>query len=131
MDFKLIIAGTRTFSDPHLMQQALSNYLTKYQLYGRQITVISGTAKGADAMGERFAEANNWQVIRMPAQWNRYGRSAGYKRNEEMAKIADGCICFWDGISPGTHHMIGLAYQYQLMVEVVNYSTTGVHHATG
>ena len=57
----------------------------------------------------------------MPADWNKHGKSAGYRRNEEMAKVADACICFWDGVSKGTMHMINLAKEYGLETEVIEY----------
>lgn len=55
----------------------------------------------------------------MPADWNKYGKSAGYKRNEQMAIYADACLAFWDGKSKGTKHMIGLAKRHNLRLKVV------------
>lgn len=121
IDFKLIIAGTRTFSDYSIMQQALDMYFQKYNLLDAHITVICGEAQGADKMGKQFAEVNQWDVISMPAAWDKHGKSAGYKRNVEMAQIADGCIVFWDGQSKGSSHMIDIAVQHELKAEVVRY----------
>lgn len=64
--------------------------------------------KGADTLGERYAEEKNIEIVKMPADWDKFGKSAGYRRNESMAKIATHCICFWDGKSVGTKHMIDL-----------------------
>ena len=38
-----------------------------------------------------------------------------------MAKYADACIVFWDGISKGTEHMINLAKQYNIQLSIVKY----------
>ena len=63
----------------------------------------------------------------MPADWNRYGKSAGYRRNEEMHLfIASpsyrkrGCACFWDMRSKGTQHSLGLAKKYCNPIKVYN-----------
>ncbi len=41
--------------------------------------------------------------------------------NSIFATLYDGCICFWDGKSKGTKHMIDLARKYNLNTVVVNY----------
>jgi len=70
------------------------------------ITIISGRAKGADRLGERFAQEHNIPTQLFPADWNTHGRKAGFIRNLKMAKAADILIAFWDGQSRGTQHMI-------------------------
>lgn len=82
-------------------------------------TIISGTARGADQLGERLAREHNFPLILMPADWDTFGRRAGVVRNEEMAKIATHCIVFWDGESPGTKHMISMCKKYKLTHTVV------------
>jgi len=77
-------------------------------------TVISGTAKGVDQLGERWAKENNIPLEQYPAQWDKYGKSAGYKRNEQMAKLADAALILWDKKSRGTKHMINLSKKYGL-----------------
>lgn len=96
----MIIAGSRTINHPRHVIQAIKNS-------GFTIsTVISGTANGADKLGEEFAERNNIKVERYPANWDKNGKKAGYLRNVEMAKEADCLIAIWDGKSKGTKHMI-------------------------
>lgn len=58
--FKLIIAGGRYYSDYDKVQQEAAIYLTERGL--KEVTIVSGGAKGADAMGERFAQANGFPV---------------------------------------------------------------------
>ena len=74
-----------------------------------KIIIVSGCANGADIIGERYAEENGFTVEKYPADWKKYGKSAGPIRNEEMAEICDYVICFWDGKSKGTKSMIEYA----------------------
>ena len=85
------------------------------------VTIISGGATGADALGEQFAKENNLELIVVPANWEKYGRAAGPRRNAEMAEMADALIAFWDGKSRGTKNMIETAEKKGLLVRVVNY----------
>lgn len=57
-------------------------------------------------IGERYAAENGFLIERYPAEWDKYGKSAGPKRNRKMAEISDYVICFWDGKSKGTKSMI-------------------------
>jgi hypothetical protein len=55
------------------------------------------------------------------AQWNQHGKRAGYLRNKDMAEYATHCVCFWDGESKGTEHMIKLSKENELPTKVVRY----------
>lgn len=124
---RIIIAGTRTFSDYELLKKSFMSCIGSKREYSNNIKIVSGTANGADKLGEEFAKRNNLKVAHFPAKWNEYGKKAGYMRNREMAKYAiqDGCkgilLAFWDGKSKGTESMIHLAKQYGLKVHVVRY----------
>ncbi len=80
--------------------------------------VISGAARGADRFGERYAKENNIEIEQYPADWNQYGKSAGYIRNSQMANVADALIAIWDGTSKGTKNMINTAEKKGLKVFV-------------
>ena len=114
---KVIIAGGRTFNDYDLLYQNCDKVLR----IKNEIEIVSGTANGADKLGERYAKEKGYPIKQFPANWDKYGKSAGYKRNEEMAKYADGLIACWDGKSKGTKHMSDLAKQYELKVKVFIY----------
>lgn len=75
-------------------------------IYEQPITIVSGCAGGADKLGERYAKERGYELQPMPAQWYVYGRSAGYKRNAEMAAFATHLLAFWDRKSRGTRHMV-------------------------
>lgn len=79
---------------------------------------LSGGCKGADALGERYAEENGFKIEHFPAEWNKFGKSAGPIRNFQMAKNCDYVICFWDGKSKGTKSMINYAKQLNKPIKV-------------
>lgn len=114
--YKTIIAGSRDFTDFELLESAISDYLD-YEIS----EVVCGMARGADMLGRKWAAKNGIPVAEFPAQWDLYGRSAGYKRNEKMASYADRALCFWDGKSRGTKHMIETMEKFRKPVLVVQY----------
>jgi len=110
---KTIIAGSRTITP-----EQFADIATKH-INPKDVTeVVSGTARGADQLGEFWADLHNIPVKRFPAKWNEFGKSAGYRRNAEMAQYADALIAIWDGESKGTQHMINLARKEGLMIYV-------------
>lgn len=114
---KIIVAGSRDFNDYKL----LSNTLHEYTSYDPDCEIISGKARGADSLGEKWAKSMGVSVKEFPADSSKYGKSAGYIRNKQMAKYGDVLIAFWDGKSKGTKHMIGLANEHKLIVKVIKY----------
>lgn len=109
---KVIIAGTRSFTDYRAVVAAV-----ELSGWGQKITqIVSGCAKGVDALGERYASINNIDVRYFPAEWVRNGPHAGPMRNREMAEYADALIALWDGRSPGTANMISEAAKHGLQV---------------
>lgn len=119
--FRVIVAGSRTFYDYEFLKARLDRILSHIT---EPIEIVSGGARGADHLGERYAEERGYRVKLFPAQWSKHGRKAGPIRNEEMAKYVapnGGLIAFWDGISRGTKHMIDTAKQYNLKVRVIIY----------
>lgn len=104
---KLIIAGSRNFANYYRLKRSVLNFIGTTPL--KEVEFISGGATGADRQGEWLARQLGKQPIRMPADWDKYGRRAGHIRNREMAKIATHCIVFWDRVSPGTRDMIECA----------------------
>lgn len=118
MDNYVIVAGSRGFNDEAWLIDTLDSIHRVEPI----TAIISGTARGADSLGERWAAARNVKCLRMPAKWDRYGKSAGYRRNEDMAKIANRLVAFWDGKSRGTQHMINIARERGIRSTVLTYS---------
>ena len=122
---RVIIAGSREFYDYELLKKAADKCIGDD---ATDVEVISGTAMGADRLGEQYAEERGFKVMRFPALWNKYGKSAGFIRNTQMAKYATAnkdddsvLIAFWDGKSNGTRHMIKQAESNGMKVYVVKY----------
>ena len=116
---KVIVAGSRTFDDFDLLEKYLKHQFKQLNLHHNDVEIVSGCARGADILGEQFAEKYNCAIKRFPANWDKYGKSAGYIRNSDMARYADILFAFWDGKSVGTRHMIDLANKRGLTVFVL------------
>ena len=116
---KCIIAGGRKFNDYSLLSSVCDHMLQNYA--PRDVEIVSGTAGGADKLGERYAKENNCQLKQFPADWEQFGKGAGYIRNKQMAEYSDALIVFWDGESKGTGHMIDLAKKQGIKVKIVRY----------
>jgi hypothetical protein len=118
----MIIAGSRTFNGFDLLKREADKVIADH--HGKdlgEVTIISGGARGADKLGEQYANMNLLDLEIYPAKWDKYGRSAGYRRNEQMAKVATHLLAFWNGHSRGTKHMIDLAHKHGLHVHTVIY----------
>lgn len=115
--FRVIVAGSRDFIDSGVCFEVLDKVFSKKM----PDSVVCGKARGADTLGAMWAVKHGVKVDEFPADWNRYGKSAGYLRNAEMADNAEALVAFWDGTSRGTRHMINLAVEHGLQVIVFNY----------
>jgi hypothetical protein len=123
---RIIIAGSREFNNYAILKHNVIKILLEINPVNNiEVEIISGTAKGADQLGEKFAREFNYKIKRFPANWDLYGKSAGYRRNEQMAlytKEDNGVlIAFLDGKSKGTKHMIDLAYKHGLRVFIIKF----------
>lgn len=120
-EYRIIIAGSRDFTDYDLLKQKCDKILSHVAI-SRRLTIVSGTARGADQLGERYARERGYAIRQFPADWNAHGKLAGYLRNRQMAENANALIAFWDGQSRGTKMMIDLAKEKGLSVRVVTVS---------
>jgi len=82
------------------------------------VEIVSGTAKGADQLGERYAQERGFRVMRFKPDWGKHHRGAAFVRNKEMAEYADGLVAFWDGKSKATAMMIELAKKRNLVIHI-------------
>ena len=118
--FKLIVAGSRSFNDYGLLERKIEKILSKKI---GEIEIVSGGAKGADKLGEKYARTRKLYLRVFEADWEQHGKAAGMIRNAEMAEYGDALIAFWDGKSSGTKGMIELAKKKKLPVRIFNYKT--------
>ena len=118
-DYRVIIAGSRSFNDYELLREQCLSILQE-KMRTHRVVIVSGHARGADSLGERFAKEFSLPFELHPAKWRLLGKAAGMVRNAEMAKCSDALIAFWEGESRGTRHMISFARKRGLEVSVIN-----------
>ena len=109
---RVLVCGGRNFNDRKLLVKVLDDlYLNR-----GMTTLIEGEAKGADQMSAWWAEAYNIIIERYPANWSRYGRSAGHIRNQQMIDEGkpDLVVAFPGG--KGTDNMVQRAKAAQVLV---------------
>lgn len=117
---KLLVCGGRDFTDYDLFFKHI-DYICKTNYIE---TIIEGGASGADQLAEQYAVGKGIEHIKVKAEWDKYGRSAGPIRNTQMLKMLepnDKVLAFWDGSSRGTSNMIKQAQGANLDVIVVKY----------
>jgi YspA, cpYpsA-related SLOG family len=107
--FRLLVTGSRTWDDVRTIEQALAVILDRHP---EGVLLVHGAcARGADAIAAACAARTpGYQIEAHPADWHRYGRAAGHRRNAEMiASGADGCAAFIRGASPGSTSAVRMA----------------------
>ncbi len=114
---RVVIAGCRDYNNYQEAKEYIDYCLSNIRKEN-EIIIVSGGACGADIIGEQYAKENGFMVEKYPADWQKYGRSAGPKRNKQMAEICDYVICFWDKKSRGTKLMIDYAKMYNKPINI-------------
>lgn len=114
---RIVVAGCRNYENymdaTAYIEMCIKEIRKRYTL-----VFLSGGCTGADMLGERYARENGFTVEYYPANWKKYGRSAGPIRNLQMAQACDYVICFWDGKSRGTASMISYAKELQKPLKI-------------
>jgi len=110
---KVAVIGSRGFDDYELVKTALSPL---------KITLlVSGGAKGADSLGERYANENNIETLIFKPDWEKHGKAAGMIRNTDIVNNAETIIAFWDNSSKGTAHSIGIAKKMNKKIVIIEF----------
>ncbi len=111
---KLAIVGSRGFDNYSDLELAVKNHFCGYDHehdvfdpYFNEI--ISGGAAGADKMAETIAEHLGVKMTVFKPDWEKYGKRAGFLRNEDIIKASTHVLACWDGISRGTGNSLGIA----------------------
>jgi hypothetical protein len=102
---RILITGGRKYNNRKLVYAALDKLYNSF--YIGTMTIIEGGALGADRLAQQWAQQNHIDVvlITVHANWDKYGNSAGMRRNKEMVDLKpDLCIAFKGG--KGTLNMI-------------------------
>lgn len=111
------IIGSRTFTDYQLLKDKCLRVLSK----SKDVTIISGGAKGADTLAERFATEFKLPMVVIRADWQKHGRSAGMIRNNQVLSFATHVIAFWNGESKGTSNMITNAINQKKEIRIIHF----------
>lgn len=100
----LAVCGSRTINDYEEFEQTMLDFLAWFD---KPFMFVHGAAKlGIDAMVQKFADDRDWKCVTFEADWDTYGKSAGYRRNADIREVADYTLAIWDGVSNGTADMI-------------------------
>ena len=121
MILKIVIAGCRNYNNYDEAKEYIDFCIREIKK-NNTIVILSGGSRGADAIGERYAIENGYEIRKFVANWDKYGKAAGPIRNEQMAIEADYIICFWDYKSRGTKSMIENAKKYFKPYKIKNIS---------
>ncbi len=100
---KVLVCGGRRFNDISLLNDTLNTFRSNISV------LISGNARGADQLGEQWAKTNGVEIDRYPAQWDIYGKSAGFRRNEQMLREGKPNVVIAFRGGTGTAHMVRTA----------------------
>ena len=119
IEYRLVVAGCRDFNNYCKLATEINKHLKSLNS-DYSIIIVSGGASGADALGERYANEHKLKIERYSAEWEKYGRGAGPRRNAQMAQVADEVMVFWDGQSRGTRNMIECAQKANKPCIIIN-----------
>lgn len=119
--YRMIVAGGRNYSNQNIVNYYIDRVKDVCDSRGLNLVIVCGMATGADTLGRNYAISNGLEVLEFPADWNRYGKSAGYIRNKEMGDVADSAIVFWDGRSKGSKLMIDIMHELKKPVVAISY----------
>ena len=107
--WKLGIVGSRSFTDKEWLFRMIDGCVEIRKSLDSTVEIVSGGAKnGADKFAKEFCQLNSNKVTykEFPAEWDKYGKSAGMLRNPLIVSYCDFLFIFWDGESPGTKNTI-------------------------
>lgn len=120
--FFCLVVGSRNFDNYDLLKKKLDRILRNQ----KKVFIISGGAKGADTLAEKYAIEKGYYFKVFPADWNKHGKSAGYIRNTQMHDFISrflnrGIVAFWDGKSEGTKQNFDLAKKYCTPIRIIRF----------
>lgn len=104
---KLLIAGSRDLitTDKLLIEYIFRFYKKELHPAAKWLEIVQGEARGIDSCARDFARRYRLTGHSFPANWDLYGKSAGYKRNAQMGAFAHELLLIWDGKSRGSASM--------------------------
>jgi hypothetical protein len=118
---RIAVVGSREYPNMPLVRDTI-------RLLPRSAVVVSGAARGVDRTAADAAREYGLAVTEYPANWNAYGKTAGFIRNQQIVDDADCLIAFWDGKSNGTAHSVNLARKKGIPYFICLPKTKAFHH---
>ena len=115
---KVLVCGSREWTNEKVIRDVLRNYLA-----ADDVTIINGACRGADKISTKVAKELGFKVKEFPADWKKFGRAAGPKRNERMAKqFPEMVLCFHNNLneSKGTKNMIETAKKFNIPFLIIS-----------
>jgi hypothetical protein len=113
---RLAIVGSRDYTDWRWFQARVDSYLKEFHENHKPTEIISGGARGVDAMAKRYAEQHGIEYVEFPANWAQFGRSAGPIRNGQIVKRATHMLALPSRAGRGTQNAINQALEAKLHV---------------
>ena len=112
---KVAIIGSRTFLDYNFLEETL------LKVKDRITEIVSGGAKGADSLAEKFANKYNIPTKIFLPDWDTYKKAAGFIRNTQIIEYCDVVVAFWDGKSRGTMDSVKKAEKLGKKVKIIRF----------
>jgi predicted Rossmann fold nucleotide-binding protein DprA/Smf involved in DNA uptake len=112
------VVGSRDFNDYPLLEKTVDMVIFEREY--KDITIISGGARGADTLAELYAAKRKYPIKVYEAEWDRLGKSAGYARNTQIVMDSDLVIAFRKPGSKGTQNTIDQANNYAIETIVID-----------
>jgi len=109
---RIAIVGSRSYAD-------LAGVVDYVNALPNDAEVISGGARGVDSTAERAAISRGLKVTSIRAEWEKFGKAAGFIRNSTIVDSCDRVVAFWDGKSRGTLDTITKAKIASKPVEII------------
>lgn len=118
---KIIVTGPRDYTNYKFVELKIAMIWSMYKKNASNIEIVEGGAKGVDSLAKQVALTHKLSLKEFPADWNKYGHSAGPIRNSQMADYGDILIAFRyiNNPSKGTESMIKIALKKGLEVHIV------------
>jgi len=86
MNKYILVTGDRNYNDFKNIENILLTIIIK-KYPPTEYTFINGDCKGADKICKYIFKTYKYKTIEYPADWNKYGKYAGPKRNKDMIDL--------------------------------------------
>jgi len=127
---RVLVTGSRDWDIKFKIDVILNELYALSDVLESQLTIVHGACPtGADQFAHEWSAGRpNVKVEPWPADWTKYGKSAGPRRNEAMVDAgADMCVAFLRNGSMGTRQTIALARTAKIPTFVIDYDEEESH----